>query len=137
MNLNKVMLIGNLTRDPELKYTPSGTAVAEFGLAVNRNYKQGDEWKKDVCYIDITVWSRQAENCAEYLKKGSQVFIEGRLRFNSWESEGKKRSKLDVVADNVLFLSKKTDNFQESTGSGSSEQRDVASEEQFNDEPPF
>ena len=139
MNLNKVMLIGNLTRDPELKYTPNGTAVAEFGIAVNRNYKQGEEWKKDVCYIDIAVWNRQAENCAEFLKKGSQAFIEGRLRYNTWESDGRKRSKLDVVADNVLFLSRtKGDSSKKGEDNRELKENEAQKEESIeNDEPPF
>ena len=106
-SLNKVFLMGNLTRDPELRYTASGSAVADFGIAVNRRYKQGDEWKEDVCFVDITVWGKQAENCAEYLNKGRGVFIEGRLQFRSWESEeGQKRHKIEVVANNVQFLSR-------------------------------
>jgi single-strand DNA-binding protein len=105
-SFNKVLLMGNLTRDPELRYTPSGAAVASFGLAVNRKYKQGEEWKEEVCFVDITVWGKQAENCAEYLHKGSGVFIEGRLHFHSWESDGQKRNKLDVVANVVQFLGK-------------------------------
>lgn len=105
--LNKVFLAGNLTRDPELRYTPAGTAVASFGLAVNERYKQGDEWKDRVCYVDITVWDKQAERCSEQLTKGSSVLIEGRLNFRSWESEqGQKRSKLEVVALNVQLLPK-------------------------------
>lgn len=104
-NFNKVMLMGNLTRDPELRYTPSGAAVASFGLAVNRRYKQGEEWKDEVCFVDITVWGKQGENCAEYLHKGSSAFIEGHLRFHTWEADGgQKRSKLDVVANTVQFL---------------------------------
>ncbi len=104
-SFNKVFLMGNLTRDPELRYTASGAAVASFGLAVNRKYKQGEEWKEDVCYVDITVWAKQAENCTEYLHKGSAVFIEGRLNFSSWEADGgQKRTKLDVVANTVQFL---------------------------------
>ena len=104
-SFNKVLLMGNLTRDPELRYTASGAAVASFGLAVNRRYKQGDDWKDEVCYVDITVWAKQAENCAEYLHKGSPVFVEGRLNFQSWESDaGQKRNKLDVVANTVQFL---------------------------------
>jgi single-strand DNA-binding protein len=105
-SLNRVFLIGNLTRDPELRYIPSGTAVASFGLAVNRNYTTADgERKEEVCFIDITTWSKTAENCANYLSKGRPVFIEGRLQFRSWETEdGQKRSKLDVVADRVQFL---------------------------------
>ncbi|MBI3582904.1 MAG: single-stranded DNA-binding protein [Nitrospinae bacterium] len=104
-SLNKVFLMGNLTRDPELRYTPNGSAVASFGLAVNRKYKQGDAVKDETCFVDITVWGKQAENCAEYLSKGRGVLIEGRLSYRSWETdEGQKRSKLDVVANNVQFL---------------------------------
>ncbi len=104
-SFNKVLLMGNLTRDPELRYTASGAAVASFGLAVNRKYKAGDEWKEEVCFVDITVWAKQAENCAEYLHKGSPVFLEGRLNFQSWETDtGQKRNKLEVVANNIQFL---------------------------------
>lgn len=106
-NLNKIFLLGNLTRDPELRYTPSGTAVSTFGLAVNRRYKQNDEWKDDVCFIDIVCFGKQAENCTEYLNKGSLAFIEGRLQWRSWEDEnGQKRSKHEVVANNIQFLPK-------------------------------
>ncbi|MBI4385096.1 MAG: single-stranded DNA-binding protein [Nitrospinae bacterium] len=104
-NFNKVLLMGNLTRDPELRFTPNGAAVCAFGLAVNRKYKQGEEWKEEVCFVDITVWGKQGENCAEYLHKGSSVFIDGRLHFHSWEGDGgQKRNKLDVVANMVQFL---------------------------------
>ena len=106
-SFNKVLLIGNLTRDPELRYTSGGTAVASFGLAVNRKFKQGEVWKDEVCFVDITVWAKQGENCAEYLNKGSLAFIEGRLNYQTWEAEGgQKRSKLEVVANNVQFLTK-------------------------------
>ena len=105
-SFNKVLLMGNLTRDPELRYTASGAAVASFGLAVNRKYKAGDEWKEEVCFVDITVWGRQAETCGEYLKKGSPALIEGRLQMDQWENQqGEKRSKLKVRADRVQFLS--------------------------------
>ena len=106
-SVNKVVLIGNLTRDPELTHTASGAAVASFGLAVNRKYKQGDEWKEDVCFVDITTWGNQAENSPKNLSKGSPVFVEGRLNFGSWEKDGEKRNKLDVVASLVLFLGSK------------------------------
>jgi len=97
--------MGNLTRDPELRFTSSGSALAKFGLAVNRKYKAGDEWKEEVCFVDITVWGKQAENCAEYLSKGRPVFIDGRLQFSTWETEdGQKRNKLEVVANTVQFL---------------------------------
>ena len=106
-SLNKVLLIGNLTRDPELRYIPSGTAVAKFGLAVNREYtdRASGEKKETPCFVDITVWGKQAEICNQYLTKGRQVFIEGRLEFSSWETkEGDKRSKLEVVAERFQFL---------------------------------
>jgi len=103
-SFNKVLLMGNLTRDPELRYTSSGAAVASFGLAVNRKFKQGEEWKDEACFVDITVWAKQGENCAQYLKKGSLVFLEGRLNYQAWEKDGQKRSKLEVVANNVQFL---------------------------------
>ena len=103
-SFNKVMLMGNLTRDPELRYTPNGAAVANFGLAVNRKVKKGDEWEDDVCFVEITVWGKQGENCAEYLSKGRPAFIEGYLKFSTWESEGQKKNKLEVVANTVQFL---------------------------------
>ena len=104
MNLNKVMLIGNLTKDPELKYLPNGTAVANMSMAINRKYKSGEETKEDVCFVRVVVWAKRAEVCAEYLKKGNPVFIEGRLQSRSWEKDGQKHSALDVVAENVQFL---------------------------------
>ncbi len=110
--LNKVMLMGNLTRDPELRYIPSGTAVAKFGLAVNREYQDraSGEKKENVCFVDITVWGKQAEVCNQYLSKGRPVFIEGRLEFSSWETkEGEKRSKLEVVGERVQFLGSRRD----------------------------
>lgn len=106
--LNKVMLIGNLTRDPELKYIPSGAAVASFSVAVNEVYKtQTGEKKEKVSYIRIVTWRRLAEVCGEYLSKGSPVFIEGRLQSRDWETQdGQKRNTVEVVADNVQFLSR-------------------------------
>ena len=102
------MLIGNLTRDPELRYLPSGQAVATFTLAVNRAYNsQSGEKKEEVSFIRVVVWARMAENCNEYLKKGSPVFVEGRLQSRSWDGpDGNKRSTIEVVAQNVQFLSK-------------------------------
>jgi len=105
-SLNKVLLIGNLTRDPELRYVPSGTAVATFTVAVNRVYtSQAGEKKEEVAFIRIVVWGRRAEVCGEYLSKGSPVFIEGRLQSRNWEGQdGQKRSTTEVIADNVQFL---------------------------------
>ncbi|MBL7158020.1 MAG: single-stranded DNA-binding protein [Candidatus Omnitrophica bacterium] len=109
-SLNKVLLMGNLTRDPELRYIPSGTAVASFDLAVNRVYSsQSGEKKKEVSYIRIVTWGRRAEVCGEYLAKGSPVFVEGRLRSRSWEAQdGQKRSTIEVIANNVQFLRSST-----------------------------
>ena len=106
-NLNSVILLGNLTRDPEVRYTPSGTPVARLGLAVNNRVKQGDEWKDDPCFVDVTVFGKQAESCGEYLNKGQPVLVEGRLQYRTWETpEGQKRSKHEVVAFRVQFMPK-------------------------------
>ncbi len=106
-NLNRVLLIGNLTRDPELRYTPGGAAVCEFAIAINNTYttKQGEK-REEVTFIDITTWARQAEICAEYLKKGRPVFVEGRLKQDRWDDQktGQKRSKITVTAERVQFL---------------------------------
>ena len=107
-NLNKVLLIGNLTRDPELRYTPQGSAICDLGLAINRQYTTNDGVKKEeVCFVDITAWGRQAETCNRFVKKGSQIFVEGRLKLDSWQDKetGKNRSKLNVVAERIQFLS--------------------------------
>ena len=106
-NLNRVLLIGNLTRDPEIRYTPKGTAVADIALAVNRSFTGEDGEKRDeVTYVDIVVWSRLAEIAEQYLKKGRSVFIEGRLQLDSWDDKqtGQKRSRLRVVGENLQML---------------------------------
>lgn len=105
-SLNKVFLMGNLTRDPELRYTPAGLAVASFGIAINRAWtaKTGEQ-KEEVCYVDINVFGRRAEVVGEYFSKGNPIFIEGRLQLNQWETkDGQKRSTLRVVADNFQFI---------------------------------
>ena len=111
IGLNKVFLMGNLTRDPELRYTPNGTAVAGFGVAVNRRYttKEGER-REDVDYFEVEVWDKQAENCNEYLSKGRGILVEGRLKQDRWEDEsGNKRSKMKIVASSVQFLPRKGD----------------------------
>ena len=107
-SLNKVFLAGNLTRDPELRYTPGGTAVAQFGMAVNRRFRNREgQMQEEATFVDIEVWGRQAEAASEYISKGSPVLIEGRLKLDSWESKqtGERRSKLRVVGERVQFLS--------------------------------
>jgi single-strand DNA-binding protein len=106
-NLNRVLLIGNLTRDPEIRYTPKGTAVADIGLAVNRVFTGEDgEKREEVTFVDVVLWSRLAEIAEQYLKKGRPVFIEGRLQLDSWDDKqtGQKRSRLRVVAENLQLL---------------------------------
>ena len=107
--LNKVFLIGNLTRDPELRVTPKGTAICSFGLAVNRQYRDESGAARDeTTFVDIEAWGKQGELVSKYLTKGSPCMVEGRLRLDSWEDKtsGQKRSKLKVVLDNVQFLSR-------------------------------
>ena len=104
---NKVLLMGNLTRDPEVRYTPKGTAIANLGLAVNRTYTtESGEQKEEVTFVDIEVWGRQAETAGQYLSKGRPVFVEGRLKLDSWEDKesGQKRNRMKVVAERVQFL---------------------------------
>ena len=106
-SLNKVMLIGNLTRDPEIRHTPKGTAVAELGLAVNRRYTaENGERREETTFVDVTLWGRTAEVAKEYLQKGRSVYIEGRLQLDSWDDKttGQKRSKLKIVGEEMQML---------------------------------
>jgi single-strand DNA-binding protein len=107
-SLNKVMLIGNLTRDPEVRYTPKGTAVTDIGLAMNRVFSAADggEKREETTFVDVTLWGRQAEVAGQYLKKGRPVYIEGRLQLDSWEDKtsGQKRNKLKVVGEHMQLL---------------------------------
>lgn len=106
---NRIILIGRLTRDPEVRYTPSGLPIASFSLAVNTRSKQGDEYKDEVLFIDCVVFGKQAESCGQYLNKGNLTLVEGRLRERKWEYEGQKKSKMEVIATNVRFLQTKRD----------------------------
>lgn len=104
-SLNRVLLIGRLTRDPNKRATPAGLVVVELGIAVNRRFKSnGGEDREEVCFVDVTVWGKSAEWCAESLGKGSAVFVEGRLKLDQWEKDGQKRSRMTVVAENVQGL---------------------------------
>ena len=105
LEMNKVMLIGNLTRDPDLSYLANGTALAKLGLAVNRSYRdKGGQWQKEAAFVDIDAWGAQAEFCSKHLQKGRRVYVEGRLKFDQWEAQdGSRRSKLGVVAERVQF----------------------------------
>jgi single-strand DNA-binding protein len=110
-SLNKVFLMGNLTRDPEVRYTPGGAAVCELGLAVNRRYTSNNQEHEEVCFIDVVVWGKQAESSGRYLEKGAPVLIEGRLQLDQWQDKnsGANRSKLRVVAERVQFLSRNSE----------------------------
>jgi single-strand DNA-binding protein len=106
-NFNKVILVGNLTRDPELRYTPKGMAIAKVGLAINRNWtSESGEKKEEVTFVDVDIFGRTAENVAQYMKKGRPILVEGRLRLDQWDDKqtGQKRSRLGVVAETVQFL---------------------------------
>jgi len=109
-SFNKVLLMGNLTRNPEIRYTPGGSAVCEFGMAVNRRFMQANGQEKDeTCFVDITVWGKQAESSSRFLQKGSSVFVEGRLVYDQWTEKetGNKRSRLRIYAERVQFLDRR------------------------------
>lgn len=130
-NLNKVMIIGNVTRDPEIKYTPKGSAVVDIGIAVNRTFTpEGGERREETTYIDVTLWGRTAETAAEYCKKGRSVYVEGRLQLDSWEDKasGQKRSKLRVVGENYQLLDRRPGGVSGSAGSG-------GGDEEYSDRP--
>lgn len=142
-SLNRVTLIGNLTRDPQVKYTPSGTAVAELGLAINRTWfdKASNSRKDETTFVDVSVWGRQAEVAGEYLVKGRPVLIEGRLQLDAWDDKqsGQKRSKLRVVCENMQMLGERAQG-----GDGRREPQQQASDqpgdgfdESRDDEVPF
>lgn len=123
-SLNKVMLIGNLTRDPDIRYTPKGTAVAELGLAVNRRYSgEGGERREETTFVDITLWSKLAELAGQYLRKGRSVYIEGRLQLDTWDDKqtGQKRSKLRVIGEEMQFLGGRGDSEPGSSRGGGEE----------------
>ena len=133
-NLNKVMLIGNLTRDIELKYTPKGSAIAELGLAINRKYKtDSGEFKEETTFVDVTLWGRQAEIAKEYLSKGKPVYIEGRLQLDTWDDKqsGQKRSKLKVTGEAMQLLGSRGDGGGGGGGGGGAS----APEEDFDQRP--
>ncbi len=128
-NLNKVMLIGNLTRDPELRHTPSGKVVSELGLAINRTWSNDQGQKQEeTTFVDVSVWGRQAEVIQQYVTKGSPIYIEGRLQLDTWDDKttGQKRSKMRVVCENFQFIGSKGG--QGSGGGGSSPQTSRSSE---------
>ncbi|TWT65182.1 single-stranded DNA-binding protein [Allorhodopirellula solitaria] len=140
-SFNRVMLMGNLTRDIELRYLPSGMAVSEFGLAVNDKRKNSDgQWVEDVNFFDITLYGRTAEVASEYLSKGSPIFIEGRLKHDTWEKDGQKRSKVKVIGERMQMIGGRSDSGGGQGGSvrepSSSPQRYVNSNTDSGSPPP-
>ena len=129
---NRVILVGNLTRDPELRYIPSGTAVSEIGLAVNDRVKRNDQWVEETTFVDVTLWARTAEVANEYLSKGSSVLIEGRLKLDRWEKDGQKFTKLRVVGERMQMLGGKGGGRGGNGGSGGGE-----SSPQYNESEQF
>ncbi len=130
-SLNRVVLIGNLTRDPELRFTPSGVSVASFGLAVNRPWKNS-EGQQQTDFFRIVAWRKLAELCVEYIKKGSPVAVEGRLQSRTWETqEGQKRNTVEIVAENVQFLGRRQESFEdtEEPSEAKEEESDVSDED--------
>ena len=137
-SLNQVILMGNLTRDPELRQTPNGQNVCSFSLALNRSYKdqQSDEWKEVTDYIDVVAWGSLGERVAEYLSKGRRALVQGRLQSRSWEQDGQKRSKVEVLASDVTFLDSRggSDNSDGGSAPSNNSKKDVVIED-IGDEP--
>ena len=131
-SFNRVILLGNLTKDPEVRYTPSGDAVADLRMAISRRFKGRDgEQREDTCFVGVTVWRRQAETCAEYLRKGSQVLVEGNLKYDEWEKDGQKHSRLSVTAQRVQFMgSPRSAEFRDGPQGGAPQQRAPAPQEE-------
>lgn len=129
--------MGNLTRDIELRYTPSGTPVTDMGMAVNERRKQGEEWVDETTFVDVTLWGRTAEVAGEYLSKGSPVFIEGRLKLETWEKDGQKHYKMKVVADKMQLIGGKSSEGNSSSSQGNSYQTEPHPDGDFNDDIPF
>ena len=127
-SFNRVILVGNLTRDVDVRYTPQGTAVTDIGLAVNDRIKKQGEWVDETTFVDVTMWSRTAEIAGEYLSKGSPVLIEGRLRYETWEQDGNKRSKLKVVCERMQMLGSR------GGGSGGGQSRSNSNSQQNNNQ---
>ncbi len=125
-DINQVILIGRLTKNAELKFTNSGTPVTRLSLAVNRRKKSGDNWEDEVNFFDVILWGKIAERLTEYLKKGKQIGVTGELRQNRWEQDGNKRSRVEIVADNIQLLGGKSQesNQSQSDGNDSSEEFD-------------
>jgi len=131
ININRVVLTGNLTRDPELRSTPSGVSVCSLRVACNTRRKAGEEWVDKPNYFDVTVWGTHGENCARYLAKGRPVAIDGRLEWREWEGENGKRQAIEIIADAVQFLPSRDSDDADSSENGSTPREPVAADIPF------
>lgn len=140
-SFNQVVLMGNLTRDPDLRQIPSGQSVCSFSLALNRSYKDGEgNWKEATDYVDVVAWGALGERVAQYVTKGRPVLVSGRLQSRQWEQDGQKRSKLEVIASDVTFLGGRgegagNDNSENSSPAAKSEKKENVAIEDISDEP--
>lgn len=136
MDLNKVQLIGNATRDPELRNTPSGQSVTSFGLATNRRWKdQSGDLKEEVEFHNIVAWGRLAENCNKFLRKGSRLYVEGRLKTNSWDdADGNQKRRTEIIMENMILLDRKDSNFSSNDNSTASNSENIPKDENNPDE---
>lgn len=136
-NMNLVVLIGRLTKDIDLRYISSGTAVGKFGLAVNRRKKYGDTWIEETDFFDITVWGKIAENLSQYLTKGKEIAVEGELKQNRWEQDGQSRSKIEITARNIQLLGGMKESRNDSQPNNQKPESKQGSSELFQDDIPF
>ena len=139
-DINKLLIIGRLTRDMDLRFTNSGTPVGKFSIATNRSRKNGDNWEDEVNYFDCTLWGKIAESLLQYLLKGQQVAIEGELRQSRWEQDGQKRSRVEIHINNIQLLGGKKDNNQNTSpqqNTGQNDYHNFTEDDQFQDDIPF
>ena len=137
VSFNRVILAGNVTRDIEIKYAQSGTAITTLGLAVNDRVKKNGEWTDETTFVDVTFFGRTAEVCGEYLQKGSNILVEGRLKLDQWESDGQKRSKLSVIGDKMQMLGGKGDGSGAQSNGKPRQQQQSSSSYETADDIPF
>jgi single-strand DNA-binding protein len=135
-DINSVTIVGRITRDPELTYTGGGMAICKISIAVNRSKKQNDQWVEEASFFDVTLFGKRAESLQQYLTKGTQIAVQGSLKQDRWEQDGQKRSKVQIIADNIQLLGGKKDSTQESPyGQGSAQK--PAQNDRFMDDVPF
>jgi single-strand DNA-binding protein len=137
-DINQVVLVGRLTRDAELKYTNTGTAVCKLSLAVNRRRKSNDEWINEASFFDVVIWGKMGESLSQYLVKGKQIGVVGELRQNKWEQDGQPRSRVEIVANNIQLLGGRSDGGRSDSGAaGADIPFPAEKKDDFEDDSPF